>query len=518
MDTSDSRLVIVSNRLPVVLKKEGPRWTASSGSGGLVTALSPILRKRNGLWIGWPGVTDRAAAKIDPVLARTEEGFCYKSVALTAEELSLYYHGFSNEVLWPLFHDLQTQCNFHPDYWQAYLSVNAKFADTIQENIEEDDMLWIQDYQLMMAGRQLRDMGLDQEIAFFLHIPFPPLDLFLKLPWRMEILHGLLSYDLIGFQTQRDLHNFLHCVRSILEDVEIEAADSVHTALVHGRKVRIGAFPISIDFNEFAGTAEKPQVQERTAEIQKSMNTERIVLGVDRLDYTKGIPQRLAAFKIALERYPELRGKMSLVQVVVPSREHIPKYRQLKKEIERLVSEVNGRYTQPGWVPIHYMFRSLEREELLAYYQAADIALITPLKDGMNLVAKEYCAVNLSETGVLILSEFAGAAQQLKKGALLVNPYDVASVAGALHQAYEMELPERQRRMQDLRREIRKEDIFVWADSFVKALYVNDVAESPAVWTQDKNVPAGERLSQKPFQIAPLFGPAYHRAAQKSPS
>lgn len=485
MNTLDRRLVIVSNRLPMVLKKKEGKWEAASGSGGLVTALAPVLRENKGLWIGWPGVTDRSAAEIDLIMARAarKDRFTYKSVPLTKRELAGYYHGFSNEILWPLFHDLQTQCNFKPDYWRAYRSANEKFAGTILRNLEAEDMIWIQDYQLMMVAQHLRENDVRHKIAFFLHIPFPHPDLFLKLPWRMEILRGLFSHDLIGFQTERDRQNFIHCVRTLLDAVDFEDAGSVQKVFINGREVQIGVFPISIDFEEFAGPAGWSQVQRRAAEIRDSLKTDCIVLGVDRLDYTKGIPERLTAFRTALEHFPELRGKMSLVQVVVPSREDLPQYQQLKEEIHRLVSEVNGRFTQPGWVPVHYMFRSLDREELLAWYQAVDIALITPIKDGMNLVAKEYCAANLQEMGVLILSEFAGAAAQMEAGALLVNPHDAEGVARVLHRAYGMDLPERRKRMHGLRREIRRSDVFLWAEAFIKALgSSDDAAEYHGLW------------------------------------
>ncbi|MFZ0133180.1 MAG: trehalose-6-phosphate synthase [Desulfobacterales bacterium] len=483
---TNNRLVIVSNRLPIVLKRDADgRWRAESGSGGLVTAMAPVLKHRGGLWIGWPGTTEDEKMDLEGLLreAARDSGYTYQPVPITKEELRGYYYGFANEILWPLFHDLQTRCNFDPRYWKVYQSVNRKFAETIYRHTGPDDHVWIHDYHLIGVGRELRDFGITSKIGYFLHIPFPPLDLFLKLPWRHQILNALLAYDLVGFQTQRDKRNFIHCVRSMLKDVPVRGKGQVVTAQIDRREVRIGNFPISIDFDEFAIAAAGAEVELRVAEIQKDLgadaNRRTLLLGVDRLDYTKGIPERLAAFGNALERFPQLREKISLVQIVIPSRVHIPKYRDLKLQIERLISNINGKYAQMDWLPIHYIFRSVDRPELLALYRAADIALITPLKDGMNLVAKEYCAANVTETGVLIMSEFAGAAAQLHAEALLVNPYDVEQVADTIAAACDMPPAERHRRMKSLRRKVRRQDIYWWVDSFLEAVFAHDLTAFP---------------------------------------
>ncbi len=481
-NTHQNRLIIVSNRLPVVLKEDPfGSWQVKPGSGGLVTAMAPVLRDRGGLWIGWPGTTGTEDIDLDKLLAEAAEnsGYTFKPVSLTDEEVEGFYYGFSNEILWPLFHDLQTRCNFDPSYWDTYQKVNRKFAAVISRNVIEEDHIWIHDYHLMTVCRELRETGVHGKIGFFLHIPFPPLDLFIKLPWRFQILHALLSYDLIGFQTQRDRRNFVQCVRTMLKDVTVRGKGQVLTAQVDDREIRIGNFPISIDYNEFTQVAATDAVAQRAKEIREDLTARFIVLGVDRLDYTKGIPERLAAFRNALERYPELHRQISLVQVVVPSRTHIPKYHDLKIEIEQLVGEINGRFTQSGWIPIHYIFQNLGRTDLLAYYRTADIALVTPLKDGMNLVAKEYCASNVEEQGLLILSEFAGAAAQMHKSALLVNPYDVEAIADALYFATRMDLGERKRQMQALRRGIRRADIFWWVDSFLEAVFAHELVDFP---------------------------------------
>lgn len=477
-----SRLIVASNRLPVVLARDNTgAVTATTGSGGLVSALLPVLRNRGGTWVGWAGLTS-PAENLDTVLEEMmhHSGYRLMPVTLSEDEHHRFYHGFSNEIIWPLFHDLQSLCNFDPSYWDAYQTVNRKFAEVISRCSRKNDFIWIHDYHLMNTGQELRHLGVKAKTAFFLHTPFPPLDIFVKLPWRFQLLHALLEYDLIGFQTLRDRRNFTQCVRTLIKQVDIQGKGQVLTATVGKRNVRIGHFPISIDFNGFIKRITDVEVSNQVSELNNLPPGHQLVLGIDRLDYTKGIPERLEAFRNALLRYPEMHERLTLIQVVVPSREDIPQYHDLKMNIERLVGEINGQFTRPGsWVPIHYIFRSLTRTELLAYYRAAQIALVTPLKDGMNLVAKEYCACSNDEDSVLILSEFAGAAAQMQKGALLVNPYDIEGVADAIHQAFIMGSGERRTRMRQLRRSIRNQDIFWWVDSFLRAAIAQDMAAFP---------------------------------------
>jgi trehalose 6-phosphate synthase len=322
----------------------------------------------------------------------------------------------------------------------------------------------------MNVAAELRRLGTKAKTAFFLHIPFPSLDIYSKLPWRFTLLHALLEYDLVGFQTLRDRRNFMQCVRALIDDAHVSGKGQVITTTVGGRDVRVGSFPISIDFNDFVKRATSPAVAERSAALRATLPNRQLILGIDRLDYTKGIPQRLEAFRNALQRYPALHERVTLIQVVVPSREDIPQYHDLKTHIERLVGEINGQFTRPGgWVPIHYVFRSLDWEDLLAYYRAAEIALVTPLKDGMNLVAKEYCACQVQERGVLVLSEFAGAAAQLYRNALVVNPHDVEGVAAAIHRAFHMPANERRARMRRLRQSVQRQDVFWWVNTFLEA-------------------------------------------------
>ena len=470
--TRKTRFIVVANRLPCVLSKESGRWTAKPSSGGLVTALKPLLDRQRGLWIGWPGTT-QTVPQLDQVLRGVDKnaGYDLVPVLLSEKERDQFYYGYSNEVVWPLFHDLLSNCNFDPTYWTTYQSVNRRFAETILEyNPGRHDFVWVHDYQLMYVAQALREKQFAGKVAFFLHIPFPPLDIFLKLPKQRQLLQALLQFDLLGFQTERDLRNFNYCVRQLLDDAEVARQEDLYLIRWQKRKIRAGFFPIGIDFSDFEQKAASEEVARNAWNIHAGFPERQLILGVDRLDYTKGIPDRLRAFHNALERYPEMRGKTTLMQVVVPSRVDIPQYQKLKAEIEGLVGEINGRFSYGNWIPVHYMFRSLKLPELLGYYRTAEIALITPHKDGMNLVAKEYCACSIEEDCVLILSQFAGAADQLKKGALIINPYDVEEAGDAIYKAFKMPHEERRQRMRKLRQSIAKENVYWWLNSFVEAM------------------------------------------------
>ena len=494
MTQGSGRLVVVSNRLPVVIKQVDAIWTFTPGSGGLVSALAPVLRNRGGIWIGWPGTSEADPSTLSGLLreATRHSGYCLKPVSLDQRDKEDFYYGFANEVIWPLFHDLQSHCNFAPRYWDAYNRVNRRFADVIMQNTRPGDFIWIHDYHLMNVGQELRAKGVRARMGFFLHIPFPPLDIYMKLPWRFPLLRALLEYDLIGFQTLRDRRNFLQCARLIAPNMSISGKGQVVTIRAGNRELRVGTFPIGIDYQEFArGSTTEPVVRKACA-LHEDLPGRQVLLGVDRLDYTKGICHRFEAFRNALQRFPELHHRTTLIQVVVPSREDIPKYNDLKMEMERLVGEINGQFTQSGWVPIHYIFRNLSRTELLADYRACEIALITPLKDGMNLVAKEFCAAAQENNSVLILSEFAGAAAQLQKGALLVNPYNVEEVAETIQRAITMGPEERRARMHKLKRFVREHDIFWWVDSFLRAAIAKDLSNFPV---PEEYVPHIETIS-----------------------
>jgi trehalose 6-phosphate synthase len=323
----------------------------------------------------------------------------------------------------------------------------------------------------MLAAHELRRLGVKNRIGFFLHIPFPFPDMYMKLPWRMEIICALLEYDLLGFQTPRDRNNFVHCVNTMIRGLAADIRRSITILNTNNHKTMAGIFPISIDFKEFTRQASTGIVEDKAKRFRLASQNRQIILGLDRLDYSKGIPERLRAFGNALRRFPELVDRVTMVQVVVPSREDVSAYTNLRNEIERIAGKVNGEFTQPGWVPIHYMYRGLDRTELLAYYLASDIALITPLKDGMNLISKEYCAAKVNGEGVLILSEFAGAASQLHGYSLLVNPYDIKGIADQIFQAFKMLPEERRLRMRRLRNIIARRDIYWWVRTFLNAAY-----------------------------------------------
>lgn len=475
------KTVLVSNRLPIVLEKTADGWEVHPGSGGLVQAVAPVLQEHGGVWIGWPGVTGeddgwRQAAQ--DAVAKT--GYELVPVPLTDEEVELFYLGFSNSVLWPLFHDFVDRCDFDPAFWRAYRAVNRKYAAAVLASSEEGDFVWVQDYQLIQVGEFVREAGATgRRVGFFLHTPFPPLDIFLKLPWRAAILRGLLAYDVLGFQTFRDRRNFLTCLRRLLPEVATRTRGSLVSARINGHELSVASFPVGIDYAAYADAAASPEVVERVAELRRDMGDRALVLGVDRQDYTKGIPQRLQAFATALERHPELHERVGFFQVSVPSREGVAEYRELKVEIERLVGEINGRFSTVGWTPVHYHYRSVPQRTLIALYRMADVAFVTPLKDGMNLVAKEYCACQVEGDGVLVLSEFAGVAAQLAEGALLVNPYDVEGMADRLVEALEMPAAERRRRMRALQERIERQDVHWWAARYLSAALGEPVSGFP---------------------------------------
>jgi trehalose 6-phosphate synthase/phosphatase len=476
MDTKEKRgkkrLIVVSNRLPVVISQEGEEWRIEPGSGGLVTALAPVMMRNRGLWIGWAG--SGGDIPFDELFERfgQERGYRLRGVPVTDEEVAKYYQGFSNETLWPLFHDLLGHCSFKRENWLTYREVNRHFAEAVAAAATPDDLIWIHDYQLILTGAHLREMGVREPLAFFLHIPFPSLDLFRRLPWKQELIQSMMAYDLIGFQTLRDRRNFVGCVTALLPEVEVISRQRQFTLLRYGeRTIKVGHFAISIDYAEFNETARSREVAEAAWYLHENLEGKRLVLGIDRLDYTKGVPERFLGFERALEKYPDLRRQISLLQVVVPSRTLVPEYQILKETLDQTAGRINARFSEPGWVPILYVFRSLDRTQLLAHYRTSEIALITPLRDGMNLVAKEYCASAVDLNNVLILSEFAGAADRMGQGALLVNPYDVDGIADAIWRAFTMDPEERRSRMERLQNDLRRNDVHHWVQRFLGTMF-----------------------------------------------
>lgn len=465
MNTSE-RLIVVSNRLPVTVRSTGFDFRLEPSGGGLVSALTPVLRASGGCWVGWTG-TDYDGTLAESVNQWSSlQNYSLEPVFLTAEENASYYRGFSNEIIWPLFHGLPSRCQFGSTYWKGYCRVNGKFADAVERVAGNGDFIWVHDYHLMMLAEDLRARGAGQRLAYFHHIPFPPPDTFETLPWRSDVLRALMHFNLLGFQTIRDRRNFVESLQRCLPGVQVFGVGERLRVRLEDHWSNIVTYPISIDYADFSAEASAPDATLAAEKIRQGFSGTDMILGVDRLDYTKGIPERLIAFQTLLESNPDLRGRVTMIQIVVPSREDIPEYMQLRLRIEALVSNINGEYSSPGWVPIHYFHRSLSRKELIAFYRAAQIALITPLKDGMNLVAKEFCASRVDNRGVLVLSEFAGAAAELRDGALLVNPHDTQKVASVLAVALRMTESEQCVRMEQMRSQVQSHDVFRWSESF----------------------------------------------------
>ncbi|GAA2531678.1 alpha,alpha-trehalose-phosphate synthase (UDP-forming) [Winogradskya humida] len=452
--------VVVANRLPVdeVVAADGSRSWARS-PGGLVSALQPIVRGHGGAWVGWTGQPGDAPEPFD------SDGMHLHPVGLSADDVDRYYEGQSNGTIWPLFHDAVEQPTHRRPWRQAYEAVNRRFAEAAAELAAPGGTVWVHDYQLMLVPAMLRERRPDLRIGFFLHIPFPPVELFMQLPRRAELLRGLLGADLVGFQRPLAAQNFLQLTGRLL------GLDPQEDHVVHdGRTVTARAFPISIDVDEVEKLASDPGVQAEARRMRKELGGDRrLLLGVDRLDYTKGIEQRLEAYGELLADGTVSNDDVVLVQVATPSRMRVQEYQELRARVEREVGRINGEFGAVGQVPVHYLFQSMNREELVALYLAADVMVITPLRDGMNLVAKEYVAAREDDRGALVLSEFAGAAAELET-AFLVNPHDVEDIKRALVDALNADPAEQAGRMRPMRAQVRGHDIDRWAQDFLGAL------------------------------------------------
>jgi trehalose 6-phosphate synthase len=452
-------LVVVANRLPVqhTTTRGNEGWRPSPG--GLVSALTSVLQNRNGLWIGWSGSSEHQNAPL------TYEGIRLKSVDISREEYDDFYLGFSNATLWPLYHDAIRAPTFHRYWWQTYRTINMRYAVAAAESVAPGGAVWIHDYQLQLVPQMLRELRPDVRIGFFLHIPFPPIELFMQLPWRREILTGLLGADLIGFQVPQAASNFSRMAR------RQSAATGTDSLLdLNGRSIRVGAFPISVDSEMIVKLALDPAIRARAVEVRKDLgDPELLLLGVDRLDYTKGIQQRIKAVSELFADGSLSADKHVMVQVAVPSRETDAHYERERHYLEQVVSEMNGEHGLLGKPVIHYLHQNLPFDELVALYLAADIMIVTPFRDGMNLVAKEYVMCRTDLTGRLVLSEFAGAASELR-GAFMVNPHDLEGIKEAIRLAVNAGPKETRDRMLRMRRMTLRRDVYDWAESFLAAL------------------------------------------------
>lgn len=470
--TGGRELVMVSNRLPVdrVVAADGSTsWRTSPG--GLVTAVEPIVEQLGCLWVGWAGSADE---RIEPFEIGSMR---LAPVELSGEDIELYYEGFSNGTLWPLYHDVIAQPEYHREWWDRYQQVNRRFAERVAQEASEHAIVWVHDYQLQLVPAMLRELRPDLTIAFFLHIPFPPSRLFAQLPWRRRIVEGMLGADVIGFQQVTDGVAFRMTAERFARVPAVGNTLVVPaTADRPSRTVLAQEFPISIDAAAFAAIADRPEVRRRAREIRAELGDPKtLMLGVDRLDYTKGIRHRLKAYSELLEDGEIDAADIVFVQVASPSRERVDAYRQLRDEVEVTVGRINGEHGSIGHSPLVYLHRGYTREEMVALYLAADVLLVTPLRDGMNLVAKEYVACRDDEQGVLVLSEFAGAADELRD-ALLVNPHDIEGLKAAIVRAAHMPAGEQRRRMGSLRRAVHDNDVSHWAAGYLGA--VRAAAES----------------------------------------
>jgi trehalose 6-phosphate synthase/phosphatase len=458
-----SRLLIVANRLPVTVQIRDGAVKVERSPGGLATGLLRPHEQSDGLWIGWSGASQDLAPDQESSLREQLAEQRLVPVPLSTELVTQYYEGYSNGVLWPLFHYLLDQVPLHGHGWEAYVRANEAFARVAAEHYRPGDMIWVHDYQLLLVPGLLRRMIPDALIGFFLHIPFPSEELFRTLPARARLLEGLLGADLIGFHTPTYLRHFATSLTDILgHGVDIDRVQ------LPGREVRLGVFPMGIDAAFFGGVSRDPAV-EAEAQALRGDGSVRLLVGVDRLDYTKGIPRRLLAYERMLETHAELRGKVRLVQVAVPSRTGVEAYQDYRTLVDGLVGRINGAYGTPRWVPVHYIFRGISPPDLVALYRAADVMLVTPLRDGMNLVAKEFIASRTDGDGVLVLSEFAGASWELPE-ALQVNPYDTDGTADVLYRALTMEEDERRARLAPLRERVDTFDVHRWVASFLEQL------------------------------------------------
>jgi len=455
--------IVVSNRLPVdrVADNDGEGWRRSPG--GLVTALAPVMSSSEGAWVGWHGAPDETVEPFE------HEDTYLVPVPLSETEVEFYYEGFSNATLWPLYHDVIAPPEFHRNWWDSYQAVNRRFAEAAAGIAAKGATVWVQDYQLQLVPRLLRRMRPDLLIGFFNHIPFPPVEIFAQLPWRRQVVEGLLGADLVGFQRSSDTSNFLRAVRRFtgnnIKQHHVELQEETGS-----RECLADTFPISIDVARINELARRPDVIERSRQIREEVGNPRtLLLGVDRLDYTKGIGHRIKAYGELLEDGKVQVEDTVLIQVASPSRERVESYRLLRDEIEASVGRINGTFDTLGSTAIRYLHHHYPTEEMVALYLAADVMLVTALRDGMNLVAKEYVAARTGVDGALVLSEFTGASDHLRQ-AVLVNPHDIDGLKERILQAVNMSRTEAARRMRAMRRQVLQNDVELWSQSFLRVL------------------------------------------------
>jgi trehalose 6-phosphate synthase/phosphatase len=461
-----NRLLIASNRLPVTIQKKKDKLYFNQSVGGLATGLGSFYKSFNSKWIGWCGITSEKIGLAEKKIIETKlaKEFSSYPVFLSKRDVELYYSEFCNKTLWPLLHGFTQYATYDRNSWKVYEKVNEIFANSILEIAEPEDTVWVHDYHLMLLPNLLRKKHPNMAIGFFLHTPFPSPDIFRLLPWREEILHGLLEADLLGFHTYNYVQNFLMTVRRLLG-----LNHTLGKIIVGNHLAKVDSFPIGIDYQLFADAETKPKVQASITKLSRRLGTTKKILSIDRLDYTKGVLHRLKGFDLFLNSYPGYKGKVTLVLVAVPSRTKVQRYQSLKRNVDELVGKINGDHGKVGWTPIQYMYHSLPFHSLLALYRISDVAMVTPLADGMNLIAKEYIATKTDGKGVLVLSEMAGAVEELRE-AITVNPNSIEEIAEALKKALSMPEEEQIRRNRTMQERLRSYNIKVWADDFMNSL------------------------------------------------
>ena len=459
-----AKTIIVSNRLPVKLIENNGQYSYASSEGGLATGLGSIYQQSGNVWVGWPGMEiqdEQTREKITLDLDAKN----LKPVFLTQDEINNYYEGFSNEVLWPVFHYMPTYARYQQVYWDYFVKVNEKFRDMVLDIAEPGDVIWIHDYQLLLLPGMIRSVLPDITIGYFQHIPFPSYELYRLIPWRLEILEGVLGADLIGFHTFDDARHLVHSTRRLMSSV-VSSSNEIN---YNNRTIIVDSFPMGIDSHKFESLVTTPTVEEHLQTLHKNFIDIKVILSIDRLDYSKGILQRLQAYELFLQSSPDATSRIVLYMIIVPSRDNVQQYRELRDEIDKVVGSINARYRTIDWQPVYYFYRSFPVEELSALYAKADICLVTPMRDGMNLVCKEYIASRLNDDGVLILSEMAGASKELVD-AIQVNPNNIGSMANAINEALNMPLPEQRRRMRMMKDIVTKFNISHWVKLFMERL------------------------------------------------
>ncbi|MFW6233817.1 MAG: bifunctional alpha,alpha-trehalose-phosphate synthase (UDP-forming)/trehalose-phosphatase [Spirochaetota bacterium] len=461
-----SKIILVSNRLSVSARRSEDGFSYKPSVGGLATGLSSFFSRSDSLWVGWSGLADDTltADERDEVKSTLRNEHKSVAVSLSSHDLDTFYYGFCNKTIWPLFHYFPTYVDYDPVLWHSYEHVNHKFFEELRSIIEPGDYVWVHDYQLMLLPDLIREEFPNTRIGFFLHIPFPSYELFRLLPWRNELLNGLLGSDLIGFHTYDYARHFLSSVRRLLG-----MDNNLGTIQGPNRMTKVDVFPMGIDYDKYSRSSTLPEVESEIERIRQSARGRRIIFSVDRLDYSKGIPNRIQAFKRFLERYPEYHGTVELIMIVAPSRTEVESYKELKRELDELVSTINGTYGTIDWTPILYFYRTFPFERLTAIYRVADVLLVTPVRDGMNLIAKEYVAARSDYRGTVVLSETAGAEREMSES-LIVNPSDMDGIAEAIRTALELSPEEQERNNRRIHHRLSRYDVQFWARDFMDKL------------------------------------------------